>query len=111
MTKADCADDLALIKNPRAQAEFLDHSLMKTLEVIDLLVNENKTEYLYLKPSKRQGDWFTYIGSNISSTEININVCLLKAQNDIYRLSIIWISSLSDKTKEITSKLSLCQHY
>ena len=44
-------------------------------------------------------DQFTYLVSNISSTEIDVNICLAKAWNDIEKLSIIWKSDLSDKIK------------
>ena len=44
-------------------------------------------------------DKFTYIGSSISSTEKDINTRLTKAWTAIDRLSIIWKSDLTDKTK------------
>ena len=43
---------------------------------------------------------FTYLGSDISSTEKDVNINLMKAWNATDRLSIIWKSDLSDKIKE-----------
>ena len=44
-------------------------------------------------------DKFTYLGSNVSSTEKDIDTRLTKAWTAIDRLSIIWESDLSDKIK------------
>ena len=44
-------------------------------------------------------DKFTYLGSNVSSIEKDINTWLTKAWTAIDRLSIIWKSDLIDKTK------------
>ena len=44
-------------------------------------------------------DKFTYFGSNISSTESDVNICLAKALTAIGRLLIIWKSDLYDKIK------------
>ena len=44
-------------------------------------------------------DKFTYLGSNVSSTENNIDTRLTKAWTAIDRLSIIWKSDLTDKMK------------
>ena len=42
---------------------------------------------------------FTYLGSNVSSTEKDIDTRLTKAWTAIDRLSIIWKSNLTDKLK------------
>ena len=42
---------------------------------------------------------FTYFGSNISSSESDANIHLVKAWNAINRLLIIWNFDLSDKIK------------
>ena len=42
---------------------------------------------------------FTYLGSNISSTESNVNIRLAKACTAIDRLLIIWKSDRSSKIK------------
>ena len=44
-------------------------------------------------------DKFTYLGSNVSSTEKNIETRLTKAWIAIDRISIIWKSDLTDKMK------------
>ena len=44
-------------------------------------------------------DEFTYLGSSVLSTEIDINTCLAKAWTAIVRLSVIWKSDLTDKIK------------
>ena len=44
-------------------------------------------------------DKFTYLGSNVSSTETDINTRLAKALSAIDRLSVIWKSDLTDKMK------------
>ena len=45
-------------------------------------------------------DKFTYLGSNISSTERDVNIHRAKAWTTINRLSIIGKSDLSSKIKE-----------
>ena len=44
-------------------------------------------------------DKFTHEGSNVSSTEKNIDTRLTKASRAIDRLSLIWKSDLTDKMK------------
>ena len=46
-------------------------------------------------------DNFTYLGSSVSSTEIDINTRLAKAWIAINRLLVIWKSDLFDKIKRI----------
>ena len=45
-------------------------------------------------------DQFIYLGSNISSTESNVNRCIGKPWIAIDRLSIIWKSNLANETKQ-----------
>ena len=83
ITDADYANDLALLANARAQAESLLHSLEQTARGTGLHMNANKTEYIYFKRERAIStlsdgplkfvDKFTYLSSNISSTEIDIN--------------------------------------
>ena len=49
--------------------------------------------------SQKLVEKFTYLGSNVSSTEKDIDTRLPKAWTAIDRLSIIWKSNLSDKMK------------
>ena len=52
---------------------------------------------------------FTYFGSNISSTESNVNIRLAKVWAAINRLSIIWKSDLSYKIRrDFFSKRQYC---
>ena len=105
----DYADDLALLTNSPAQAESLLYSLEQTAGDIGLYVNANRTEFMGFKQKVtiftlsgkplKWVDQFTYLGSNISSTESDINICLVKVWSTIDRLLIIWQSNLSDKIK------------
>ena len=61
MTDANYTDDLVLLTNTPAQAEFLLHSLKQAAGCC--------------KPLKLV-DQFRYLGSNISSTESNVNICI-----------------------------------
>ena len=49
--------------------------------------------------SQKLVDKFTYLGSSVASTEKDIDTRLTKAWTAIDRLSIIWKSDLTDKTK------------
>ena len=44
-------------------------------------------------------DQFIYLGSNISSNEGDVNICIGKAWTTIDRLSTIWKSDLLNKIK------------
>ena len=55
--------------------------------------NQNVISSLNIKPLK-------YLGSNISSTESNVNVHISEAWTAIDRLTTIWKSDLSDKIKQ-----------
>ena len=90
---ADYADDLVLLPNRPSQAESLLHTLEKAVWNIGLYVNSNKTGYmcfekkgdisaLNCKPLKLV-EQFTYLVSNISSTEINVNTQIGKAWSAI----------------------------
>ena len=84
----------ALLANTPAQAESLLLRLEQTAEGIDLHVNAYKTEYMCFKwgaISTLNGrplelDKFTYLGSNISSTESDVSTCLEKTWTAIDRL-------------------------
>ena len=109
MTDADYIDDLILLANTLAQTKSLQHSLKQAIGSIDLYVKANETEFtcfkqegaistLCGKPLKLV-DQFTYLGSNISSTENDVIICIGKAWTTVDRLLIIWKSDLSDKIK------------
>ena len=88
ITDADYTDDLALLALIPTLAKFLPHSLEQAPGSIGLHVNANKREHMCFK---REGaistlsggplklvDMFTYLSSNISSTECDVNICLAK---------------------------------
>ena len=103
------ADDIALLANAPAQAEYLLHSLERAPGGIGLHFNANKTEYMCVNQrgdnstlkggSLRLVDKFNNLGSNVSSTENDINTRLAKAWTAIDWLSVIWKSDLTDKIK------------
>ena len=101
--------DLALLANTPTQAESLLQSLEQATGDIGQYVNENKVEYMSFKQketvstlsskSLKLVDQFTYLGSNILSTEIDVNIRLEKVWNIIDWLSSMWKSNLSNKIK------------
>ena len=52
--------------------------------------------YIYIHTHTHR---FAYLGSNVSSTQTYINTRLAKAWTAIDRLSVIWKSELTEKTK------------
>ena len=82
ITDADYANDIALLANSPAQAEFMIHSLEQAAGGIGLHVNADKTEYMYFNQrgdisTLKSGplklvDKFNYLGSSVSSTENDI---------------------------------------
>ena len=85
------------------------HSLEQAAGSIGLYVNANNTEFMCFKQEAistlrdkplELADQFTYLGNNISSTESDVNIRLLKARENAFeRLLIIWKSDFSDKRK------------
>ena len=89
ITDADYADDIALLANAPAQAKTLLHSLEWATAGIGLHVNAHKTEYICCNQtsnistlnssSLKLVNKFTYLGSNVSSTETDLDTRLAKA--------------------------------
>ena len=108
-TIMDYHDDIVLLANTPAQAETLLHNLERAAADIGLDVNTDKMEYMCFNQrsdistltgsSLKLVDKFTYLGSNVSSTEKDINMQLAKAWPAINRLSIICKSDLTDEIK------------
>ena len=83
ITKADYADNTALLANIPAQAESLLHSLKRASAGIVLNVNADKTEYMCFNQrsdiftlngsSLKLGDKSPYLENSVSSTEKDIN--------------------------------------
>ncbi len=105
----DYADDITLLANTPAQAEYLLDCLERSAGNIGLHVNADKTEYMCFNqrgdiftlkggPLKLV-DKFTYLRRSASSTENVINTRLVKAWIAIDRLSVIWKSDLTDRIK------------
>ena len=109
ITDADYADDRALLANAPAQGKTLQHSLERAAAGIGLGDNARKTEYMRFNQtgdiSTLNGsflklvDNFTNLGSNVSSAKTYIDMRLAKAWAGIDRLSVIWMSDLTDKMK------------
>ena len=102
-------DDIELLANTPAQDESLLHSLERAAGSIGLHVNADKTDFMSYNQrgdistlngiSLKLVNKFTYLGSNVSSTENDINSRLAKAWTAIDRQSVIWKTDLLDKIK------------
>ena len=109
VSASDYSNDIALLVNAPAQAKTLLHSLERAAAGIGLHVNAHKMEYMCFNQTDnistlngstlKQVDKFTYLGSSVSSTEMNSNTWLGKVWTAIDRLSVVWKSDLIDKMK------------
>ena len=107
ITDADYADDIAILANTPAQAETLLNSLKRA--ATGLHVNSHKTEYMCFNQtgeistlggsSLKLVDKFTYVGSSVSSIKADSDTRLRKAWIAIDKLSVIWKSDLTYKSK------------
>ena len=99
MTDADYANVQELLANTPAPAESQLNRLEQVAGGIGLYMNMNKIQFMRFKQdgtiSTRSGkflklvDQFTYLNSNISSTESGANIFLAKVWNAFEGLSII----------------------
>ena len=95
--------------NTPTQAEILLHSLERAAAGIGFHVNAHKMEYMCFNQrgdistqndsSLKLVEKFTYLGSSVSSTKIDINTQLAKAWTAINRLLDIWKLDLTGKMK------------
>ncbi len=101
ITDADYADDIALLANAPAQAITLPHSLERAAEGIGFHVNAQKTEYMCFNQtgditlngsSLKLVDKFTYLGSNISLTEIRPKNCPVRLLEGSWYLSYVLLT-------------------
>ena len=86
MTNTNYANDLALLTYTSTQGESQLYSLETAAGGIGLYLNANKTEYMHFNQKRaistlsgnplKSVHQFTYLSSNISSTERDINACL-----------------------------------
>ena len=121
ITDVDDADDITLPANTPTQAESLLQLLQWAAGGIGLHVNADKTECTCFNErgniSTLKGeplklvDKFTYLGSNVSSTEKDINMRLEKAWVAIDWLSVIRKSDLTDKIKRMWILLHWCTRW
>ena len=92
------ADDITILANTPDQAETLLHSVEQAAASIGLHVNAHKTEYMCFNQtgdiSTQDGttlklvDKFTYLESNVSSTEKDIDTRLMKAWTAIDHMEV-----------------------
>ena len=94
---ADYSDNIELPANTPTQTKSLLRSLEQAAIGIGLDVNENKKSSCLLNKERsfplqllKLVEQFIYFGSNISSTERDINIRIGKAWIAFDRLSIIW---------------------
>ena len=94
---------IIIIENTPVQDESLLHSLAQAARGIGLYMNSDKTELMCISSSNGKplkfANQFIHIGSNILSTESNVNISTGKAWTALGRLTTIWKSDLSDKIK------------
>ena len=98
ITDANYTDDIAILANAPAQAETLLHSLEWAAAGIGLHVNAHKMEYMCFNQtgeistlndsSLKLVDKFTYLGSRVSLTEIDIDTWLTKAWTAISHMEV-----------------------
>ena len=104
ITDADYADDLALLTNPN-QAVSLPNNTEAASRGIGLYMNSNKTEHRAISASNHkpfiQVDQFIHFGSNISSTESNVNIRIGKGWSVIGKLWIIWKSDFDEIERKV----------
>ena len=96
-----------MIANTPAQAESQQNSLEQAAKGIGPFVNSDKTEFMCFnqdgaisllngRPLKLV-DRFKYLGSNVSLTESDVNIRIVKTWTTINSLMIIRKSDLSDE--------------
>ena len=109
ITDADYADDLALLSNTIDGAEKLLHHLEEAAANIGLSVNAKKTEFISYNETGTiktvndiplaKVDDFTYLGSNIASTDKDVQIRIGKAWGALTQMNNIWKSDLPDSMK------------
>ena len=107
------ADDLQLHSNTPAQVKFLLHGLEQATRGIDHYVSP---VYVFKRRSHLHSKWqaskisrpVVYLGSNISSTESDVNIHIGNSWTAIDRLLTIWKSDLSNKIKEEFFQAIVC---
>ena len=107
MTDTDYTGDIALLANAPTQAESLLQSHEQPAGSISSQGIASRTEFMRFKQKAISAfsnkplklvDQFTYLCSNISSTESDVDILLAKEWTTIDRFK--WKSDLSDKIKQ-----------
>ena len=88
-----------LLANTPTHAKSLIHSLEQAARNIGLHMNSNKTEYMCFQQEGTIWNEFMYLGSSVSLTENDVDICLVKVWTTIDRLLIIRKSDQSNKIK------------
>ena len=111
MTDVDYADDLVLISDFLTDGTILLHKLEQAASEVGLYINAKKTEFICynqhhtgsIKSLKSNNikavEEFTYLGSNIASTNRDVQIRLGKAWSALNKLNSIWKSSLAKNLK------------
>ena len=109
ITDADYADDLTLFADKIEDAQRLLHSLEAAAADIGLHVNASKTEYICYRQDGhivtmddsqlKKVENFNYLGSNVGSTEKDIQIRIAKAWKALNGMTIVWKSSLPEYIK------------
>ena len=109
ITDVNYADDLALTSDTIGNAAKLLNFLENTTRQIGLHINTKKTEFMsYNEQGQikslngnqiKQVENFTYLGSNIHSTEKDISIRKTKARAALNKLDKIWKSDLNKDLK------------
>ena len=109
ITDVDYADDIALLSNTIDEATKLLHYIENAAREIGLYINAKKTEFIsYNQEGEiksldgkniKSVNEFVYLGSNIQSTERDIQIRKGKAWGALNSLNEIWKSNLSANLK------------
>ena len=96
ITDADYTDDLA---DSCCDGEILVQSLEKAAKEIGFCINDNKTECMTFNNVLKQVETLKYLGSEISSTERDVQSRIAKAWCASNKLSSIWNSNAKKNLK------------
>ena len=100
-----------MLADPLKDATSLLHSIERTAKEIELYLNSDKTEFIFLNQDPPEGmmivngdeikqvDDFKYLGSYIASTEHDVNIRLANAWGALNELDKIWKSNLPNNLK------------
>ena len=109
LTDVDYADDLAVTADTISNATTLLHQLEDAAKDVGLYVNSSKTEHISFNQQGtiqttsgetiKSVESFTYLGSEISSTQNDMKIRIAKAWAALNKMDIVWKSDLPDDLK------------